>query len=327
MHHDDSSSLRHTHHFAPDSTLAEKRTRLVVAITAVMMVVEITGGLVFHSMAVLADGWHMGTHVSAFLIAALAYRFMRKHASDPRYSFGTGKVSALGGFSSAVVLSVVAFLMAGESIRRFFEPQPIHFNEAIGVAVVALAVNLVCAFLLGSGPHHHHHGHEHHHHAHDDHDHGHHHHDHGDLNLRAAYLHVLADAMTTLLAIGALLAGKYFGWWWLDPVVGLAGSVVVFSWALTLLKATSGILLDRTPENCDLPDEIRKAVEADGDSVITDLHVWQVGEGRDAAIVCIVAEHPKSVEEYRELFREHEELLHVTVEVQRCAGHAAHAVS
>ena len=321
MHHDDSTRWRHTHNFAPDSSLAEKRTRIVVAITAAMMVIEITGGLLFHSMAVLADGWHMGTHVSAFLIAALAYRFMRKHAGDPRYSFGTGKMSALGGFSSAIVLSVVAFLMAGESVRRFFEPQPIHFNEAIGITVMALAVNLICAFLLGSGHHHHDHG-DHDHHGHD---HGHHHH--GDLNLRAAYLHVLADAMTTLLAIGALLVGKYFGGWWLDPVVGLAGSIVVFSWALSLLKATSGILLDRTPESCDLPEEIRKAVEADGDSVITDLHVWQVGEGRYAAIVCIVAEHPKPVEDYRELFREHEELLHVTVEVQPCAGHETPAVA
>lgn len=276
-----------------------------------MMVVEIVGGILFHSMAVLADGWHMGTHVSAFLITAIAYHFARRHAGDPRYSFGTGKMGVLGGFASAVVLSVVAFLMAGESVHRFIVPLPIHFDEAIGVASVALLVNLVCAFLLNVG-HPDHHGHEETHHGHE------HHHD---LNLRAAYLHVLADAFTTLAAISALLGGKFFGWPWLDPVVGLLGSAVVFSWAYSLLRATSGILLDRTPDSSDLPAEIRRAVENDGDSVVTDLHVWQVSAGKFAAIVSIVAHKPKSSDAYRALFREHEELRHVTVEVQQCHDH------
>jgi cation diffusion facilitator family transporter len=309
MHHIDSSRWHHLHHYAQDSSVAERRTRIVIGITATMMVVEIVGGIVFHSMAVLADGWHMGTHVSAFLITAIAYHFSRRHASDPSFSFGTGKMGVLGGFASAIVLSVVAFLMAGESVRRLFAPEPIHFTEAIGVASVALVVNLVCALLLNVGPT------QHHDHSHGSPDHGDHHHD---LNLRAAYLHVLADAFTTLAAIVALLGGKFFSWSWLDPVVGLIGSAVVFSWAYGLLRATSGILLDRTPGSSDLPDEIRRAVESDGDSVITDLHIWQVSAGKFAAIVSIVAHEPKTSASYRERFREHAELVHVTVEVQPC---------
>jgi cation diffusion facilitator family transporter len=301
MHHTNPARWLHAHNFAHDSSVAERRTWLVIGITATMMVVEIIGGIVFHSMAVLADGWHMGTHVSAFLIAAVAYAFARRHAADPRYSFGTGKMNALGGFASAVVLSVVAFLMAGESAYRFFDPIPIHFTEALGIAVIALLVNLVCALLLNVGQHP----------AHA------HHHDH-DPNLRAAYLHVLADALTTFAAIFALLGGKFFSWVWLDPVVGLAGSVVVFSWAYSLLRDTSGILLDRTPDSSDLPNEIRKAVESDGDSVITDLHIWQVSAGRFAAALSIVAHEPKSPETYRQLFRQHDELVHVTIEVQEC---------
>lgn len=313
MHHTSSDRWRHAHNFAHDSSVAERRTRIVIGITATMMVVEITGGIAFHSMAVLADGWHMGTHVSAFLITAVAYAFARRHATNPRYSFGTGKMSALGGFASAVVLSVVAFLMAGESVYRFFDPVTIHFTEALGIAAVALVVNLVCALLLNVGHHHAGHGHGHHDH-------------HRDLNLRAAYFHVLADAFTTLAAIFALLGGKFFGWSWLDPVVGLVGSAVVFSWAYSLLRDTSGILLDRTPESSDLPGEIRRAVESDGDAVITDLHIWQIATGKFAAAISIVAHEPKSAEAYRELFREHDELVHVTVEVQQCVhNEEAHA--
>jgi len=192
-------------------------------------------------------------------------------------------------------------------VRRLFVPMSIHFNEAIGIACIALTVNLVCAFLLKED---HHHSHDH-----DGHSHGH------DLNLRAAYLHVLADAFTTLLAIVALTSGKFFGWAWLDPVVGLVGSGVVFSWAYGLLRDTSGILLDRTPVSSDLPDEIRRAVESEGDSIVTDLHVWQVGTGKFAAIVSIVAHEPKTSDAYRELLREHKELVHVTIETQVCREH------
>src|ERR1700736_2948573 len=309
MHRVDHSRFRHSHNFVHDFSESERRTRIVIAITGVMMVVEITAGLLSHSMALLADGWHMSTHVTAFLITAIAYYFTRRLAANEQFSFGTGKIGVLGGFASAVVLSVVALLMAGESIHRIFVPLSIHFNEAIGIACIGLVVNLVCAFLLKDDPHHHHHG---------DAEHGHHSDHHHDLNLRAAYLHVLADAFTTLLAIIALTCGKFFGWSWLDPVVGIVGSGVVFSWAYNLLRDTSGILLDCTPVSSDLPQEIRRAIESDGDSTVTDLHVWQVGVGKFAAIVSIVAHEPKTSDQYRDLLREHEELVHVTIETQHC---------
>lgn len=310
-----SSPWGHSHDFSIDTSAAERRTRIVIAITAAMMVVEIAAGSVFHSMALLADGWHMSTHVAAFVITALAYSFSRRHATDPRYSFGTGKIGVLGGFASAVVLAMIALLMAGESLHRMLNPLPIQFNEAIGVAVIGLAVNLVCALLLKDDPHHHP-GHESSHsHPHPHHDHHHHHHHHHDLNRRSAYLHVLADATTSLTAIVALLAGKYFGWNWLDPVMGIAGSAVVAVWAYGLLRDTSGILLDRTPESSDLPTEIRRAVESHPGSILADLHVWQLAPGRFAAIVGIASPAPQPLDHYRTLFREHAELVHVSVEV------------
>ena len=305
MHRADHSHFRHSHDFALDSSAAERRTRIVIGITAAMMVLEIAAGIAFNSMALLVDGWHMGTHVTAFLITAAAYYFSRRHAGNPLHSFGTAKIGVLGGFASAVVLAVIALLMAGESVHRFFAPLSIHFNEAIGIAVLGLIVNLTCALVLT-----HRHDHSH---AHTDHPGLHH-----DLNLRAAYLHVLADAFTSVAAISALLAGKFFAWSWLDPAVGILGSGVVLSWAYSLIRDTSGILLDRTPASSDLPDEIRHAVESDGDSIVTDLHVWQVGVGKFAAIISIVAHEPKSADQYRELLREHEELVHVTIETQHC---------
>ncbi len=304
MHRADHSQFQHSHNFVHDFDRGERRTRIVIAITGTMMVLEITVGLLSHSMALLADGWHMSTHVTAFLITAAAYYFTKRHASDLRFSFGAGKIGVLGGFASAVVLSVVALLMAGESMHRIFVPLAIHFDEAIGIACLGLVANLGCAILLKDN-HTHEHGHSHQHH---------------DLNLRAAYLHVLADAFTSLLAIVALTSGKFFGWTWLDPVVGIVGSAVVFSWAYSLLRDTSGILLDRTPASSDLPDEIRKAIESDGDSVVTDLHVWQVGAGKFAAIVSLVAHQARPCESYRERLREHEELVHVTIETHTCSG-------
>ena len=308
MHRTDHSRFRKPHDFVPDFSHAERRTRIVIGITAGMMVIEIAVGLMSHSMALLADGWHMSTHVIAFLITAVAYYFARRHATNARFSFGTGKIGVLGGFTSAVVLTIVAFLMAGESVHRLFVPLTIHFNEAIGIACVGLLVNLGCAGLLGDHDH-----------GHDDHGRAHQH----DLNLRAAYLHVLADAVTSVLAITALTGGKFFGWAWLDPVVGIVGSGVVLSWAYTLLRDTSGILLDRTPSSSDLPDEIRRAVESDGDSVVTDLHVWQVGIGKFAAMISVVAHKPKSSDTYHELLGEHDELVHVTIETQHCREHPA----
>ena len=313
MERSDHSLFRHTHNFVPDFSGAERRTRIVIGITAVMMVLEITVGLISHSMALLADGWHMSTHVIAFLITAMAYYLSRKHSSNAQFTFGTGKIGVLGGFSSAVVLAMIALLMVGESAHRLFVPLTIHFNEAIGVASLGLLVNLSCALLLKDTSHHHHHdGRSH------AADHRH------DLNLRAAYIHVLADAFTSVLAIIALTGGKFAGWFWLDPIMGIVGSGVVFSWAYTLIRDTSGILLDRTPLSSDLPDEIRRAVESDGDSLVTDLHVWQVGTGKFAAIVSIVAHQPKTSDDYRELFREHEELVHLTIETQHCREHEPH---
>jgi len=302
MHRTDHSRFRKRHDFVPDFSHAERRTRIVIGVTAAMMVLEIAVGLMSHSMALLADGWHMSTHVIAFLITAVAYYFARTQAGNARFSFGTGKVGVLGGFTSAVVLSIVAFLMAGESVHRLFVPLEIHFNEAIGIACLGLLVNLGCAVLLADRHHDHAGGSSH----------------REDLNLRAAYLHVLADAFTSVLAITALTGGKFFGWAWLDPVVGIVGSGVVFSWAYTLLRDTSGILLDRTPASSDLPEEIRRAVESDGDSLVSDLHVWQVGIGKFAAMISVVAHEPKSCDAYRALLRAHDELVHVTIETHLC---------
>jgi cation diffusion facilitator family transporter len=284
--------------------VAERRTRVVIGITATMMAVEIAAGVASNSMALLADGWHMSTHVAAFVITALAYYFSRRFSSDPRYSFGTGKMGVLGGFTSALMLAMIALVMAGESLHRVFVPLPIRFNDAIFVAAAGLLVNLVCAVLLKEG-HQQAHGHGHEHGGHD-------------LNKRAAYMHVLADALTSVTAVVALLAGKFFGWSFLDPVMGIVGSGVVAVWAYGLVRDTGGILLDRTPETSDLAVEISRAVESDGDSRISDLHIWQVAAGRYAAIVSVVAREPKACSAYRDLFREHEELVHVTVEVQRC---------
>ena len=311
MHQIEPAHFQHSHDFLHDSSRAERRTRIVIGITVAMMLLEITAGIMSHSMALLADGWHMSTHAIAFVIAAVAYHFTRRHASDARFSFGTGKIGVLGGFSSAIVLSIIALAMAGESLHRLFSPLAIHFNEAIGIAALGLCVNLVCAFLLKDDPHHHAHEHgggssvSHHH----------------DLNLRAAYVHVLADAFTSVLAISALISGKFFGWSWLDPVVGIVGSGVVFSWAYTLLRDTGTVLLDVIPKSSDLPTVIREGIESDGDSVVTDLHIWQVSSGKFAAIVSVVAHEPKSCEAYRSILAEHEELVHVTIEIQHCHDH------
>jgi cation diffusion facilitator family transporter len=310
MHTLDVSPWRHHHDFCGDFTAAEKSTRRVLILTAIMMVVEIVGGMKLHSMALFADGWHMGTHVGAFFITVGAYAFARRHAKNSRYSFGTGKVAVLGAFTSAIILGAIAIFMVSESVNRLLHPLPISFNEAIVVACVGLTVNVISALLLK----------DHHHHPGDDHDHDHHqgHGHHHDLNLKAAYVHVLADAVTSLLAIAALTGGKFLGWIWLDPVMGIVGSCVIAQWAYSLVRDTKIILLDKEPEDSDLNEEIRKAIESDGDSAIADLHIWQIGVKKFAAIISVVAHSPKSPSGYKELLKEHEELVHVTVEVQQC---------
>jgi cation diffusion facilitator family transporter len=303
----DLSRYTHSHNFTPDRDTAERNTRRVIALCAVMMAVEIIAGWRFHSMALLADGWHMGTHVAAFAIAAAAYALARRHRADASFSFGTGKIDVLGGYTSAIILGIVALFMVWESIERLIDPLPIHYNEAIGIGLVGLCVNVASALLLKHG-HGHSHGHDH------DHEHG---HGHGeDLNFKAAYLHVIADAVTSILAISALFAGKYLGWFWMDPVMGLVGSAVVAQWSYGLLRDTSAILLDRTPDT-DLCAQIRKAVESEEGCELADLHVWQVGVGQYSAIVSIVARDPKPPQHYHRIFSEHEELRHVTVEVHR----------
>ncbi|WP_219094834.1 CDF family Co(II)/Ni(II) efflux transporter DmeF [Pseudomonas sp. UMAB-40] len=279
-----------------------RRTLWVVALTFVMMIGEIAAGYLTGSMALLADGFHMATHVGALGIAAAAYGFARRHANNARYSFGTGKVGDLAGFASAMVLGLVSLGIAVESILRLFQPTTVAFTEATVIAVVGLAVNLVSAFLLAGN--HGHHGH--------DHSHGHH-HDHAhDNNLRSAYVHVLADALTSVLAIAALLAGRYLGWVWLDPVMGIVGAIVIAKWAYGLMRDSAAVLLDTTDEP--VAAEIRELLESAGDVRISDLHVWQVGPDARAAIVSVVAIAHVSADTIRERLAPVHELSHLTVE-------------
>lgn len=273
----------HAHDYLSASHDAHARATLwVVALTAAMMVVEIIAGLLTGSMALLADGFHMATHAGALGIAAAAYAYARRHAVSPRYSFGTGKVGDLAGFASALLLGVVALGIAAESLLRLVEPQRVAFGEALAVAAAGLAVNLVSAWVLARA------GHDHHGHAHiaaHQHHHGHHHHDN---NFRSAYMHVLADALTSLLAIAALLAGRYLGWGWMDPAMGLVGAIVIARWSWGLMRDTASVLLDRSEES--LAATIRRRIEDAGDADIADLHVWQVGPGAYAAIVSLSTE-------------------------------------
>lgn len=298
--------LQHSHSFSSVNEKGERRTRYVLLLTAVTMVVEIVAGSVFGSMALLADGWHMGTHVAAFMIAIFAYQYASKHAKSPEYSFGTGKVSVLGGFASAVTLAVVALVMLLESVQRLFDPHAIQFNEAIAVASLGLFINIVSALLLKDDHHHHHH---------DEHADGHHHHH--DHNLRAAYFHVLADAVTSLLAILALVSGKYLGWNWLDPVMGIVGSIIITRWSYGLMKQSAPILLDASMEE-EYRAAIKAAVERDSDNRIADMHVWRVSANHYAAIISLVTHAPQSTEHYKDLLRGFKRLSHVTVEVNLC---------
>lgn len=283
-----------------------RRTLWVVVLTAGMMVIEIVAGVLYNSMALLADGFHMATHAGALGIAALAYAYAKKHARSGRYSFGTGKVGDLAGFASALVLGLVALGIAAESAQRLLDPSPVAFGEATVIAVVGLVVNIASALLLGG----HHHGHDHADHHHDDGHHGHaHSHHHHDNNLRSAYVHVLADALTSVLAIAALLGGRYLGWVWLDPVMGIVGAAVIAAWAWSLMRDTANVLLDAHAH--DLEAEIRELVETPGDARIGDLHVWRVGPGAHAAIVSVTGTGGDSV---RARLRPVHEVVHLTIE-------------
>ncbi len=313
MHTRDLSAWTHDHVFDVGNPAAERGTRLVMIITALMMVVEIAAGWWFNSMALLADGWHMSSHALAIGISALAYAAARRYAGDHRFAFGTWKIEVLAGFASAVFLLGVAVMMVAASVERMFSPQSIHFAEAIIVAVAGLAVNVVCALILGNA---HDHGH-----AHDDHGHGHHHHD---LNLRSAYVHVIADAATSVLAILALAGGMLYGWNWLDPVMGIVGAMLVGRWALGLIRDSSRVLLDREMDH-PVVAEIRDAICADSawepPPRISDLHVWRVGRNKFAVILSLAAEDDTvTPETVKRLLRRHEELAHISVEINRCGG-------
>lgn len=310
-----SDRWQHSHQFHTSNLGAERKTRLAVWLTAVMMVAEITGGWFFNSMALLADGWHMSSHALALGLSLLAYAAARRYAGDRRFAFGTWKIEILGGYSSALLLLGVAGLMAFQSVERLLTPGPIHYDEAIFIAAVGLAVNLICAWLLRDDHHHHHH--DHHHHGHDHHhDHGHHHHD---LNLRSAYLHVMADAATSVLAIVALLAGKFWGASWLDPVMGLVGALLVALWARGLLRDTGRVLLDAEMD-APVVEEIREVVaQLPVPASITDLHVWRVGKDQYACILGLAARAELSADSVRMALGVHEELAHITVEVNRLA--------
>jgi cation diffusion facilitator family transporter len=272
------------------------------------MTAEIVGGLLWGSMALIADGLHMSTHAAALVIAALAYAYARRHARDARFAFGTGKLGDLAAFASAIVLAMIALLIGYESVGRLFRPVPIAFGEAIPLAVLGLAVNLVCAWLLR-----------------DDHDHGdergrhHHHHDHADHNLRAAYLHVLADAAVSLLALVGLSAGRVLGWVWMDPVMGIVGALVIANWSWGLVRSAGAVLLDMQAE-AGLAAEITRRLEAEGEDRIADLHIWRVGPGHNAAVVSLVSDRPEAPASYKSRLAGLSGLSHVTIEVQHCPG-------
>ena len=299
--------------FDTGNPLAEANIRRAFWLTTVMMVVEITGGWWFNSMAVLADGWHMTSHSLALGLSAFAYAFARRHAANRRYAFGTWKVEVLGSYSSAILLLGIAALMAFQSIERLISPQAIHYDEAIAIALIGLVVNLVCAWWLRG----HHHGHDHDH----GHDHGHEHeHHHQDLNVRSAYLHVLADAATSVLAILALFGGKVWGFGWLDPVMGIAGSVLVAAWAQGLLRSSGRVLLDAEMD-APVVREIREVIEhGKVPAKITDLHVWRVGRAKYACVVSLTTSTRIDGDYFRRELAVHEELAHVTVEVEHVAA-------
>jgi cation diffusion facilitator family transporter len=301
---------RHQHNFGFIHEKGEHRTKQVLAITAVTMVVEIIAGSVYGSMALLADGWHMGTHTAAFAITIFAYHYSRKHTGNRAFTFGTGKVSVLGGFASAIALAVVALYMGFESIHRFFYAPQIQFNQAIFVAVLGLAVNLICAVLLQGR-----HDHGHHHNKNHTHNHDHHH----DLNLRGAYLHVLADALTSVLAIAALTLGKFFGWHWLDPFMGIVGALVITRWSYGLLVETSGILLDKNIDK-EVIASIQNRIEVEADNRVADIHVWKLGPKDYAAILSLVTHFPKDPAHYKKLLDDFDQLAHITVEVNQGLG-------
>jgi cation diffusion facilitator family transporter len=323
------ASAFHNHVFLGEGhESSEKKTWAVIWLCTAMMVLEIVGGWMFGSVALIADGVHMSTHAGALLLAALAYSYARRYSGDPRFTFGTGKLGDLAGYTSALILAMISLLIAYEAISRLFQPTEIRFAEAIPIAVLGLAVNIASAWLLSGGHHHgHDHGHAHDHgHDHDDHDHDDHDHHHEDdrhhvdekasrdNNFRAAVVHVIADAAVSVLVIVGLLLARAFGWLWMDPVAGLVGAVVIASWALTLIRDTSAILLDMNPDRA-MTEKLRGAIEGDGDR-LADLHLWRLGPGHLGAIVSVVTPGARNEAFYRTKLQKFESLSHLTIEVR-----------
>ncbi len=310
MHSDHLSDWSHNHAFDSGNPNAERGTRLVMWITAAMMIVEIVAGWWFNSMALLADGWHMSSHAVAIGLSAVAYGAARRYANDPRFAFGTWKIEILGGFASAIFLLGIAMIMVVSSVERLLSPQAIHYREAIVIATIGLAVNIVCALILSrAGDHEHDHGHDHHNH-------------HNDLNLKSAYTHVVADTATSILAIIALAGGWFYGWSWLDPVIGIVGAILVALWAKGLIIDTGAVLLDREMDH-PVVDEIRAAIETapgEGETHVTDLHVWRVGKrAYSCAVSVITHDTTLTPQRIREQLALHDEIVHLTAEIQVCS--------
>jgi cation diffusion facilitator family transporter len=313
MHAESIDDYRHDHVFlGAHHERNERKTWLVIALCGAMMAAEIGGGLLFGSMALIADGLHMSTHAGALLIAAFAYTYARRHAQDERFSFGTGKLGDLAAFSSAIVLAMIAALIGYESVLRFFHPVPIHFTQAIPIAVVGLGVNVLSAWLLRD-EHHHDHDDEHHHAGHPTGDHHHH-----DLNLRAAYVHVMADAAVSVLAVLGLVTARQLGWVWMDPLMGIVGACVIANWSWGLVRAAGVVLLDMNPDRS-LTKALSQRLEVDNDRV-ADLHLWRVGPGHFAAVVSIVTHNPQPPAFYKARLTGLNALSHVTIEVEPCSG-------
>lgn len=314
-HEEEIELLRHHHVFSADKRAIEKSTLIVVIITFITMIAEILFGWLSHSMALLADGWHMGTHAFALGISLVAYVAARKFARDKSFTFGTWKIEILGAYTSAIVLGLVGLMMIYTSVERMIHPLGIYYNQALLVAVIGLAVNALCAVILNNGGHSH--GHE------QGHEHGHHLQEHHqkDLNLKSAYLHVLADALTSVLAIAALLGAKYFNWVWLDPFMGMVGAGLIIRWSFLLLKETAAILIQREMDS-PLAGKIKKEIESDGDTRVSDLHIWQVAQNQYACIVSLVTAGNNKVEEYKKRLNKIRELKHVTVEIFECGEKA-----
>ena len=313
MHNEQIELWHHSHIFNADKKAIEKRTLIVVIITFVTMIAEILFGWLSNSMALLADGWHMGTHAFALGVSLIAYISARKYADDESFTFGTWKIEILGAYTSAIVLGIVGIIMIFSSIERIINPLDIHYNQALFVAAIGLVVNIACAFILGSGSYSHEHKHHHRHESGEEHSHGH----HEDLNLKSAYLHVVADALTSVLAIIALLGAKYFNLIWLDPFVGIVGAWLILRWSFLLLKDSGHILLEREIDN-PIVNGIKNEIESDGDSKVSDFHIWKVSQDKYSCIVSLVTAGNSSVEEYKRRLKKIRKLAHVTVEINNC---------